>query len=862
MTTVHRRFGPFLLMLALSFFFPRNVRAAEDEKKASQPHIVLIGISDYADKQIKPRAKAEEDVKALYDLLTSKDYLGANKDNVRLLLGHEDEKRGSKPATRANILEAVHWLATDAKRDDLAIFVFIGQGCSLGDRGDRTCYFASDSTLKERAKSAVAAADLAQEFDKVKSHSVAVFIDINFKGFDAGKESIPEATLGDAPFKEFIGDDGTEEHNPLPGRVIYLATTGLAESPDLKDHGMFAKVVLDGLKGEADKDGYEPDGHVTVDELTTYLNKQLPELKRKEGVTSDDRRRDHFVVGGRSAHFALTTNPTAAAKAKERLIKFDDVARKLNKDEADQGRKLLEAMPRLKALRDLRKEYQNYADGVLNLEQFHEKRSAILAAMKLNQSDAMAFADKVMEAVKIVDEEYVKEVNQGDLVAGGIRGLYRWIDEKVPEDIAERLAKVKDLRASDLGLLLRDARLQLGKREDLDQHKDIDIVLQRALIRLDPYTFYYDPEIVKKFEADWKGQFTGIGVQIRKDNATGYLQVISPIKGSPSHRKGLQAGDLITTVLRDVDSQGVKLPQTEVLNTKEMELGEAVKKILGQAGTKVTIRVQREGTKEPFDVEIVRARIELESVFGVKRLADDSWDYWLDKDAKLAYIRLSNFALNSADDLQRTVKSLKRQGMKGLVLDLRFNPGGLLRGAQQISDLFIDDGPIVSIRRPRLNEDNRIEGVSAGSELDFPLVCLVNGQSASASEIVSACLQDHKRAIIMGERSYGKGSVQHIKDFDGGQLKFTVATFWRPSGKNLNKSSTGGKEDEEWGVKPDKGFDIELSRKERDDLFEHLRNSEIIAAKDKPAKKPETEFKDKQLDAALKYLQDKARASR
>src|SRR5438093_1023117 len=124
MRTVNRRFGPVLLILALAFFLPRSVRAAEDEKKPSRPHIVLIGISDYADKQIKPRAKAEEDVKALYDLLTNKDYLGADKENVRLLLGHEDAKRGSKPASRANILEAVHWLATDAKRDDLVMFVF------------------------------------------------------------------------------------------------------------------------------------------------------------------------------------------------------------------------------------------------------------------------------------------------------------------------------------------------------------------------------------------------------------------------------------------------------------------------------------------------------------------------------------------------------------------------------------------------------------------------------------------------------------------------------------------------------------------------------------------------------------------
>ena len=133
------------------------------------------------------------------------------------------------------------------------------------------------------------------------------------------------------------------------------------------------------------------------------------------------------------------------------------------------------------------------------------------------------------------------------------------------------------------------------------------------------------------------------------------------------------------------------------------------------------------------------------------------------------------------------------------------------------------------------------------------MVCLVNGYSASASEIVSAALQDHQRATIMGERSYGKGSVQNIQDFDGGQIKITIASFWRPSGKNLNKSSTSGKEDDTWGVTPDEGYVLKLSRKERDDLAEHLRNTEIIPRRDRPAKlkkevKEGDKFKDRQLD--------------
>jgi carboxyl-terminal processing protease len=858
MTKLKRRIGlAAVLFVALACSPLTTLRAAE-EKKPSRPHVVLIGISNYADKQIKPRPHAEADVKALYDVLTSKASLGVAPANIRLLLGKADEKRNSKPATRENIIDAVHWLATSAKRDDLVIFAFFGQGCSLGERGDRTCYFASDSTLKGRAKNAVAAADLAPEFDKLKSRNLAVFLDLSFKGFDPGKESIPDPSLGETPYKEFLGDDKTEEHTPLPGRVIFMATNGLAASPDLKDHGLFATAVLEGLKGDADKNGYEPDGLVTVDELTEFLNKRIHDLRKENSKTDEERRSSHFIVGGRSSHFALTTNPKAISKARGRQEKFEALARKgiLTPTIIEEGRRLLERMPKLSAMRNLRKEYQKLVDGDLTTEQFLRARQAVLETTRLAPRVALNFATRVLEAAGIVDREYVKEVNKGELVSHAIRGLYRWIDEKVPEDIVERLDKVKTMRATELGKLLQDVRMRLGNREDLDKHKDLDIALQRMLGKLDPYTTYIDPETVERFKTEYRGEFTGIGVQIRKDNATDMLQVVTPIKGSPSHRLGLMAGDLIQTIIRDVDSDGKQLDKPEVLQTKDLTLTEAVKKILGQADTKVKLTIKREGVEKPFNVEITRGRIELESVFGVKRNADDSWDYWLDKPKKIAYVRLSNFARNTTRDLTDVLDKLRRQGMRGLVLDLRFNPGGLLSAAHRISDLFIGEGPIVSIR-PRRGPQDVMTGETSGNELGFKMVCLVNGYSASASEIVSACLQDHKRAAIMGERSYGKGSVQNIREFDGGQIKLTIATFWRPSGKNLNKSSTKGQDDEDWGVRPDKGYAVELSRKERDDLHEHLRNSEIIPRRDKPAKK--SDFTDKQLDMALQYLKDEVK---
>jgi carboxyl-terminal processing protease len=365
----------------------------------------------------------------------------------------------------------------------------------------------------------------------------------------------------------------------------------------------------------------------------------------------------------------------------------------------------------------------------------------------------------------------------------------------------------------------------------------------------DPYTTYIDPDEKKKMEQEIGGRFPGVGIQIRKDSATDQLLVVTPIKGSPAYRAGIEAGDLITLVTREVDSEGKPLNPPEVIPTKGLALSKAVTKITGKPGTKVRLTVQREGNDKPLEFNLTRGYVEVESVLGYKRKADDNWDYVIDPKNKIAYIRLTQFARNSYRDMLRVMRDLSETGVKGFILDLRFDPGGLLDSAVDISDLFIDDGVIVSIRE-RGKPEKEIPGSSRGSLLDFPMVCLVNGYSASGSEIVSACLQDHKRAYIVGERSYGKGSVQHILGFDGGDIKLTTATFWRPNKRNLNKSSTSGKEEEDWGVIPDKI--VKLTAKERVDLDEHLHDTEVIRPKGKPA--PAKKFQDKQLDEALKYL--------
>ena len=261
----------------------------------------------------------------------------------------------------------------------------------------------------------------------------------------------------------------------------------------------------------------------------------------------------------------------------------------------------------------------------------------------------------------------------------------------------------------ELTALLAEAREKLGQREDLANHKDIDISLQRMLAHLDPYTTYYDPETLARFRQDTNAEFSGIGVQIRENRSKGALEVVTPLKGSPAYKKGILAGDLITTIIREVDNEGNKLEEPEVISTKGMSTEDAVKRILGKRGTKVRIKVEREGASQPMEFDITRGQVEVETVLGARRKNDDSWDFYLDPESKIGYIRLTQFAPNSYRDLKAAVEKLDKTGLKGLVLDLRGNPGGLLTSAVYISDLFIDDGLIVTIR-PRVGQEQDYGG--------------------------------------------------------------------------------------------------------------------------------------------------------
>jgi C-terminal peptidase prc len=841
-----------IVFLALFVFTGLAIPAVRADEATGQPLVVIVGIDKFQDPQIKPRKHAEADARALSDLFLDKDRLGAAKDRVKLLLG---SGAGEGKATKDNILTALHWVEKTAKKDDLVILAIFGQGAPLGER---TCYFGVDSTFKERAKDAVASDDIEHIIDKIQSQRVVSMVDVHFLGFDIGKEKIPDLNTGNI-FKVFLSQ-GDESKDTSPSRIVFVAGAPAKASLDLEKHGVFAQALLDGLAAKADDFGYEGDGNIMASELAKYVRKHVGELARANGKTEEQKKQQAGVVEGQSPDFVIAYNPPAHTKALDRLKKFDTIAagQKLDKKVVEEGHMLLARMPKLEAQQSLRKAYQKLVDGKTDVAAFNTDRENILESMKLAERDALRYASVIMKAGDLVRKSYYKDVAKAPLMGHAIDGLFKSIEMKVPSDLQERIDNIKGMKDPELLRLLVDARTHLGSREDLDKGQDITNSLNFMLGKLDRHTGYIPPEVVQKFFDETAGSFRGIGVQIRRNEARDELMVVTPIFGSPAHRAGLKANDIITTIISEVDPKtGKPYDEPKITATKGMAIDEAVKLIKGKPGTRIKLLIEREGEVKPVEYTLIRKDIEVESVLGHKRNPkSDTWNYVIDPDNKICYVRLTQFSENTYGELEKVMKQLSKEGIKGFILDLRFNPGGLLDSSIKISDLFIDDGMIVTIRQ-RDGKETSYVGRSDGSFLTFPMVCLVNGGSASASEIVSACLQDHGRAIVMGSRSFGKGSVQTINRFEPNQtsvIKLTTATFWRPSGRNLNKSSTPGKDTDEWGVTPNKGFEIKLSKKEEADLFEHLRDAEIIRAGPAPKGEVNADFRDRQLDMAVEYL--------
>jgi carboxyl-terminal processing protease len=372
------------------------------------------------------------------------------------------------------------------------------------------------------------------------------------------------------------------------------------------------------------------------------------------------------------------------------------------------------------------------------------------------------------------------------------------------------------------------ARVKSDYVEEVDDKTLLENAIRGMLTGLDPHSTYLNSDEYKELKIGTTGKFGGLGIQVGMED--GFVKVISPIDDTPAFRAGLEAGDLI-----------IRLNEKSV---KGMTLNDAVKIMRGEPGTDIKLTVIREGADKPLPFTVTRDIISVKSV--KSRILEP--DY--------GYIRISNFQSKTARDLVSEVSNLKKENkneLKGLVLDLRNNPGGVLSAAADVSDAFIDEGKLVYTQGRIANSDFEFNAKPGDIMNGSPVVVLINSGSASASEIVAGALQDHKRAVVMGSKSFGKGSVQTIQELrSGGAVKITTARYFTPSGRSIQGE----------GITPDIILDrYEIKDSKDDDKSLRIKESDLSGSISNPTKSQEAIKKAEEEGEKGEDKEDKIKAS-
>lgn len=363
--------------------------------------------------------------------------------------------------------------------------------------------------------------------------------------------------------------------------------------------------------------------------------------------------------------------------------------------------------------------------------------------------------------------------------------------------------------------LLVDLRYELATEyvDEPDQQKLIEGAINGMIESLDdPYTQYFPQEEFEAFNESVRAEFTGIGAEVTIENNR--LHIVTPLEDSPAWKAGVMAGDTVMAI--------------EGEDTLDMDINEAIKKLKGPAGTDVTITV-RHANGDDATLTITRAKIEVQTVRGFDRNADHSYNYFLDPVNKIGYVRLTQFSERTTPEIAEALLGLKNEGARAVVLDMRYNPGGLLNAAVAISDMFLEEGKTIVSVRGRAVPEQIYKSTSKTLFPDIPVVVLANPFSASASEIVAGALSDNDRALFVGERTFGKGSVQQVKLLQGqdaGALKITNAYYYLPSGRNIHRRT----HEDKWGVDPSENAYVPMNPDQRRARLEARRAQDIINA--------------------------------
>ncbi len=381
--------------------------------------------------------------------------------------------------------------------------------------------------------------------------------------------------------------------------------------------------------------------------------------------------------------------------------------------------------------------------------------------------------------------------------------------------------------------------------EEVEPRELFESAMRGMVTSLDEYSDYIGPEYFEQFQQSIDQEFVGIGVVVEGPPEADELRVVSPVYDSPAYRAGMRAGDLIL----EIDGE----------STMGMPLTQAVKRMKGLPKTMVNLVIRHADQEEKLTLAVTRDVIRTKSVLGDTLLEDGQWNYFLEENPRIGFVRITTFGEFSAAEL-KTVLPFKDHPIDALILDLRGNVGGLLTAAVATCDMFIDKGLIVRTRGRNGWDREEFQASSAATIFDrsIPVVVLADRYSASASEIVAACLKDHERAVVVGERTWGKGTVQNVIPLEHGTsaLKLTTASYWRPSNKNIHRGRKATEQDD-WGVRPTDGLEVKLTEEQYRDLYEQRRNEDVLREKvptegEQPAAREAID--DPQLDKALDYL--------
>jgi len=395
------------------------------------------------------------------------------------------------------------------------------------------------------------------------------------------------------------------------------------------------------------------------------------------------------------------------------------------------------------------------------------------------------------------------------------------VEQQMPQVLDEIVQQIERnyLEEVDRGELMETAiRAIVGKLDS-----------RGGFLRSDDMEFL-GPNELKEMNTQMEQKIAGVGAVLNITNG-GEVTIQFLLPGSPAFDSGLRAGDRIVSI------DGTELNQ----------LATAVKLLRGPVGTEVVVGIRRDGSEEVREFRLTRNTVRLPSVVGDHRKPDNTWDFMLDEQRKIGYVQLSQVGKQSADEMLAAVDELEARGMKALVLDLRNNPGGMLDGAVTISDLFVESGRILTVKGR--NGETIYDARPEGTFTNFPVAVLVNRKTASAAEIIASCLQDHQRAVVVGERTFGQGIVRSLFQLKTGvgAMKLPVATYYRPSGKSMNRFPNS-KDSDDWGVSPDPGYEVVFTEDEMKQYdkarSEHATAGESVA---KPG------FHDRQLEKALEW---------